>query len=158
MRRPRYGSASTCETPVTSPAAAIAPGCSAPSPTYAPSNSGEKDLSGSKIPFQDNSTKSGNFILWYQDDHFQARVAYNYRSRRAVMDSVGGITGMEMYEAPQRYVDASVSYKFSKYAEVFLDGTNLTNEYQKYYLVWPDQPGHSTYSERMFMLGVRGQW
>ncbi|WP_109127382.1 TonB-dependent receptor [Dyella sp. C11] len=126
--------------------------------TYAPSNSGETDLAGKKIPFQDNSTKSGNFILWYQDDHFQARVAYNYRSRRAVMDSVGGITGLEMYEAPQKYLDASVSYKFSKYAEVFLDGTNLTNEYQKYYLVWPDQPGHSTFSERMFMLGVRGQW
>lgn len=126
--------------------------------TYAPSNSGETDLAGKKIPFQDNSTKSGNFILWYQDDHFQARLAYNYRSRRAVMDSVGGITGLEMYEAPQKYLDASVSYKFSKYAEVFLDGTNLTNEYQKYYLVWPDQPGHSTFSERMFMLGVRGQW
>ncbi|WP_445144972.1 TonB-dependent receptor [Dyella sp. Tek66A03] len=126
--------------------------------TYAPSNSGETDLSGSKIPFQDNSTKSGNFIVWYQDDHFQARVAYNYRSRRAVMDSVGGITGMEMYEAPQRYLDASISYKFNKYAEVFLDGTNLTNEYQRYYLVWSDQPAHSTFSERMVMLGVRGQW
>ncbi|MFC3651552.1 TonB-dependent receptor [Dyella humi] len=126
--------------------------------TYAPSNSGERDLSGSKIPFQDNSTESGNFILWYQDDHFQARLAYNYRSRRAVMDSVGGITGMEMYEAPQKYLDASISYKFSKYVEVFLDGTNLTNEYQHYYLVWPDQPAHSTFSERMFMLGVRGQW
>jgi TonB-dependent receptor len=126
--------------------------------TYAPSNSGERDLAGNKIPFQDNSTKSGNFILWYQDDHFQARVAYNYRSQRAVMDSVGGITGMEMYEAPQKYLDASVSYKFNKYAEVFLDGTNLTNEYQRYYLVWPDQPAHSTFSERMVMLGVRGQF
>lgn len=126
--------------------------------TYAPSNSGERDLSGSKIPFQDNSTKSGNFILWYEDGHFQARLAYNYRSRRAVMDSVGGITGMEMYEAPQKYLDASISYKINKFAEVFLDGTNLTNEYQHYYLVWPDQPAHSTFSERMFMLGIRGQW
>lgn len=126
--------------------------------TYAPSNSGEKDLAGKKIPFQDNSTKSGNFILWYQDDRFQARVAYNYRSRRAVMDSVGGITGLEMYEAPQKYIDASISYKFTKQLEVFLNGTNLTNEYQKYYLVFPNQPGHSTFSERMFMFGIRGQW
>lgn len=126
--------------------------------TYAPSNSGERDLAGHEIPFQDNSTKSGNFILWYQDDRFQARVAYNYRSRRAVQDSVGGITGMEMYEAPQKYLDASVSYKLSKYAEIFLDGTNLTNEYQRYYLVWPDQPAHSNFSERMFMFGIRGQW
>lgn len=126
--------------------------------TYAPSDSGETDLAGHKIPFQDNSTKSGNFILWYQDDRFQARVAYNYRSRRAVSEDVGGITGMEMYEAPQKYLDASVSYKIAKTAEVFVDGTNLTNEYQRYYLVWPDQPGHSNYSERMFMVGIRGQW
>lgn len=126
--------------------------------TYAPSNSGERDLSGKKIPFQDNSTKSGNLILWYQDDRFQARVAYNYRSRRAVSEDVGGISGLEMYEAPQKYVDASVSYKINKYAEIYLDGTNLTNEYQHYYLVWPDQPAHSSFSERMAVLGVRGQW
>ena len=120
--------------------------------TYAPSNTGQRDLAGNKIPFQDNSTESGNFILWYQDKHFQTRLAYNYRSKRAFQDSVGGITGMEEYEAPQRYLDASVAYKFSKYAEVFVDGTNLTNEYQRYYLVWPDQPGHSNFSERMFTV------
>jgi TonB-dependent receptor len=126
--------------------------------TYAPSNTGEKDLAGNKIPFQDNSTESGNLILWYQDKHFQTRVAYNYRSKRAFQDSVGGIAGMEEYEAPQRYLDASIACKVSKYAEVFVDGTNLTNEYQRYYLVWPDQPGHSNFSERMFTFGLRGQW
>ncbi|MGN6329613.1 MAG: TonB-dependent receptor [Rhodanobacter sp.] len=126
--------------------------------TYAPSDSGATDLAGHKIPFQDNSTKSGNFILWYQDDRFQARLAYNYRSKRAVSEDVGGIAGMEMYEAPQKYLDASVSYKIAKAAEVFVDGTNLTNEYQRYYLVWPDQPAHSNFSERMFMVGIRGQW
>jgi TonB-dependent receptor len=126
--------------------------------TYAPSNSGATDLAGNKIPFQDNSTESGNFILWYQDKRFQARVAYNYRSKRAFEGDVGGIAGMEMYEAPQRYLDASVAYKFSKYLEVYVDGTNLTNEYQHFYLVWPDQAGHSIFSERMFTMGFRGQW
>ena len=120
--------------------------------TYAPSNTGERDLAGNKIPFQDNSTESGNFILWYQDKHFQARVAYNYRSKRAFQNSVGGIAGLEEYEAPQQYVDASLAYKFNKYLEVFVDGTNLTNEYQRFYLVWPDQFGHSNFSERMFTL------
>jgi TonB-dependent receptor len=126
--------------------------------TYAPSNTGERDLAGNKIPFQDNSTESGNLILWYQDKHFQARAAYNYRSKRAFQDNVGGIAGLEEYQAPQHYVDASVAYKFSKYAEVFVDGTNLTNEYQRFYLVWPDQFGHSNFAERMFTFGVRGQW
>ena len=126
--------------------------------TYAPSKTGERDLAGNEIPFQDNSTESGNFILWYQDKHFQARVAYNYRSKRAYQDSIGGILGLEEYEAPQQYVDASVAYKFNKYLEVFVDGTNLTNEYQRFYLVWPDQFGHSNFAERMFTFGVRGQW
>jgi TonB-dependent receptor len=126
--------------------------------TYAPSNTGKRDLAGNKIPFQDNSTESGNLILWYQSNRFQARVAYNYRSKRAVMESVGGIYGLEEYEAPQKYLDASIAYKVSKYAELFVNGTNLTNEYQRYYLVWPDQPAHSTFSERLYQVGVRGQW
>jgi TonB-dependent receptor len=126
--------------------------------TYAPSNTRDRDLAGNEIPFQDNSTESGNFILWYQDKHFQARVAYNYRSKRAYQDNIGGIQGLEEYEAPQQYVDASVAYKFNKYLEVFVDGTNLTNEYQRFYLVWPDQFGHSNFAERMFTFGVRGQW
>jgi TonB-dependent receptor len=126
--------------------------------TYAPSNTGQYDLAGNKIPFQDNSTESGNAILWYQSHRFQVRLAYNYRSKRAVMENVGGIQGMEQYEAPQKYLDASVAYIVSKYAEVFVNGTNLTNEYQRYYLVWSDQPSHSTFSERMYQFGVRAQW
>lgn len=126
--------------------------------TYAPSNTGKTDLAGNRIPFQDNSTESGNFILWYQSKRFEARVAYNYRSKRAVSEDVGGITGLEMYESPQKYLDASIAYKVSKYAQVFVEGTNLTNEYQRYYLTWPDQPAHSTFSERMYTFGVRGQW
>ena len=51
-----------------------------------------------------------------------------------------------------------MSYKFSKYASVFVQGTNLSNEYQRFYLVWPDQPAHSNFSERLFMVGVRGQF
>ena len=126
--------------------------------TYAPSKTGETDLAGNKIPFQDNSVESGNFILWYQSKRFQTRIAYNYRSKRAVVDSVGGIVGNEMYEAPQRYLDASISYRLGKYMEVFVNGTNLTNEVQRYYLVWTDQPAHSNFSERMYTFGVRGQW
>jgi len=126
--------------------------------TYAPSKTGDRDLAGNEIPFQDNSTESGNFVLWYQNKRFQARAAYNYRSKRAFQSDVGGISGLEEYEAAQRYLDASVAYKVSKYGEVFVNATNLTNEYQRFYLVWPDQYGHANFSERMFTFGVRGQW
>jgi len=55
-------------------------------------------------------------------------------------------------------LDASVAYRLGKYMEVFVNGTNLTNEVQRYYLVWQDQPAHSSFSERMYTIGVRGQW
>ena len=125
--------------------------------TYAPSETGQTDLAGHSIPFQDNSTESGNFILWYQGKRFEARAAYNYRSKRAVENQVGSILGMEMYEAPQKYLDASIQYKLSKYATLFVNGTNLTNEYQRFYLVWPSQEGHADFSERMYTVGLRGQ-
>jgi TonB-dependent receptor len=126
--------------------------------TYAPSKTGQTDLAGRSIPFQDNSTESGNFILWFQSKRFQVRAAYNYRSKRAVENQVGSIAGLEMYEAPQEYLDASIEYTLSKYATVFLDGTNLTNEYERFYLVWPSQEGHANFSERSYTLGLRGQW
>jgi len=126
--------------------------------TYAPSHTGDTDLAGKNIPFQDNSVVSGNFILWYQDDQFQARVAENYRSRRAVVNSVGGVAGLEEYEEPQHYLDASIAYKLDKRCEIFLNASNLTNQAQRFYLVWQDQPGHTSFSERMYMLGLRGQW
>jgi TonB-dependent receptor len=126
--------------------------------TYAPSKTGETDLAGNQIPFQDNSTESGNFILWYEDKHFEVRLAYNYRSKRAFQENVGGIARLEEYQAPQKYLDASAAYRFSKYLQLFANATNLTNEYQRFYLVWPDQYGHANFSERMFTVGVRGQW
>ena len=59
--------------------------------TYSPSKSGKKDLSGDDVPFQDNSVHQSNLALWYQGDRFQARIAHNYRSKRAVaLDQVWG--------------------------------------------------------------------
>jgi hypothetical protein len=75
-----------------------------------------------------------------------------------VENQVGSVAGLEMYEAPQEYLDASIQYTLSKYATVFLDGTNLTNEYERFYLVWPSQEGHANFSERSYTLGLRGQW
>jgi TonB-dependent receptor len=126
--------------------------------TYAPSKTGQTDLAGRSIPFQDNSTESGNLILWYQSKRFEARAAWNYRSKRAVENQVGSIAGLEMYEAPQTYLDASLQYTIDKYVTVYVDGTNLTNEYERFYLVWPSQEGHANFSERSYTVGLRGQW
>lgn len=122
--------------------------------TLSPNETGERDLAGNAIPFQDNSKKSGNLVLWYQGPKLGVRVAGNYRSRRAVSENVGGIVGMEAYQAPQRYLDASITYAFNKHVQVFFEGSNLTKEHQTFYLVWPDEVASYNEFERRYMVGV----
>ena len=125
--------------------------------TYSPSNTG-KDIAGNTIPFQDNSKEQANIILWYQQGPFQARVAGNYRSERAVAENYGGITGFEEYQQSTFYLDASASFDFAKHFTVFAEGSNLTNEQEHYYLVWTDQKLNTTQYEPRYTLGVRAKY
>jgi TonB-dependent receptor len=123
--------------------------------TFSPSNSGQKDLAGSNIPFQDNSKIQTNAAVYYQDSRFQARIAWNYRSKRAVQSDFGGIKGLELYQSPTNYVDASVSFDVTKNVTVYGQGSNLTGEYEKYYLTWKDEHAYNNVFERRYTAGVR---
>ncbi|WP_236701734.1 MULTISPECIES: TonB-dependent receptor [unclassified Sphingomonas] len=123
--------------------------------TYSPSDSGAVDLKGDAIPFQDNSKIQTNLAGFYQDNHFQARVAWNYRSKRAVQQNFGGIQGLELYQQPTNYVDASISYDFTPNLTLYAQGSNLTGEYEKYYLTFPDEKAYNNIYERRFMAGAR---
>lgn len=123
--------------------------------TLSNNDTGERDLAGHEIPFQDNSKRSGNLVLWYQGEKLGFRIAGNYRSKRAVQENVGGIQGLEAYQAPQFYLAASVTYSFNENVQIFLNASNLTKEHETYYLVWRDQPASFTQFERRYMAGVR---
>jgi TonB-dependent receptor len=125
--------------------------------TYSPSNTGV-DLAGNKIPFQDNSAMQGNAILWYQNRQLQVRLAGNYRSKRAVSQNFGGISGLEEYQAPTFYLDASASYDFTPHIEAYIQASNLTNEHERYYLVWPSQVADTTEFEKRISIGARGRF
>jgi TonB-dependent receptor len=124
--------------------------------TYSPSHVGD-DVAGHPIPFQDNSKEQANAILWYQNGPFQVRLAGNYRSKRAVSQDFGGISGFEEYQAPTFYLDASASYDIIRNIQVFAQASNLTHETERYYLVWPDQRLHTTRFESRYVLGIRGR-
>jgi len=125
--------------------------------TYSPSNTG-RDLAGNEIPFQDNSKEQANVALWYQDNRFEARLAGNYRSKRAVSQNFGGVAGLEVYQAPTFYLDASLSYKLTPNVQLFVQASNLTNEHERYYLVWPNQVADTTMFDRRYMVGVRANF
>ena len=125
--------------------------------TYSPSKIGT-DVAGNAIPFPENSKQQANLVLWYQDKNLELRIAGNHRSQRAVTKDYGGITGFQEYQAPTTYIDASASYSFAGHFQVFLNGSNLTHEKERYYLVWPDMKLNTTQFEARYALGIRAKF
>ncbi|HEY5806710.1 MAG TPA: TonB-dependent receptor [Povalibacter sp.] len=127
--------------------------------TYSPSDSGNEDLNGDTVPFIDNSTTQTNLIVWYEADRFQARVAHNHRSTRSVaLNQIWGTEGLTLYQSPTDYIDASVSFDVTQDVTVYLQGLNLTDEFENYYFQWSDQKAYQQQYERRFILGVRGRF
>ena len=123
--------------------------------TYSPSKAGVTDLAGNDIPFQDNSRIQTNVTGFYQDGRLQARVAWNYRSKRAATQNFGGVGGLQLYQQPVSYLDASLSYDISPNLTLYTQGSNLTGEYERYYLVWEDLKAYNNLYERRFTFGAR---
>ncbi len=127
--------------------------------TYSPSDSGKKDLAGESLPFQDNSVHQTNLALWYQKDGLQARIADNYRSKRAVSaDQLWGTKGLELYQKPTNYVDASVSYDFAPNITGYVQASNLTKEKEAYYFQWENQYAYQNVYEQRITIGVRARY
>ncbi len=116
------------------------------------------DLAGDDQPFQDNSKHQINAALWYEKYGFQARLAYNYRSKRLVSSDYNGIVGLALYQRPTQYLDASVSYDVLPNITLYGQASNLSGETERYYLTFPDQAMYQNIYERRFTAGVRARF
>jgi TonB-dependent receptor len=121
-------------------------------------DTGRVDLAGNDQPFQDNSKHQVNAALWYEKYGFQARVAYNYRSKRLVSSDYGGIAGLAQYQRPTNYLDASISYDVLPNITLYGQASNLTAETERYYLTYSDQVLFENIYERRFIAGVRARF
>ena len=119
--------------------------------TYSPSET-DADL-----PFPENSKHQANLIGWYQDDALQVRIAYNYRSER-FLNKNAGWGALELWQEATAYVDASVSYDFSDDVTVYLNGSNITGEFEDYYYQVPEQHAYQNIYEPRYTLGIRAKF
>jgi TonB-dependent receptor len=84
---------------------------------------------------QANTIASGQ--IYYEKYGISARVAVSYRS--AYLDTDGGLSTADVTGLSDGYfgsittVDARIGYRFTKFAEVFVEGTNLTDAQDYYY-------------------------
>lgn len=124
--------------------------------TYSPSEGAGTDIYGEENMFTDNSERQFNVIGWYQGDRFEARIAYNYRSER--LAGQGGWGALNLFQAPTSYVDISASYDITENMSVYAQGSNITGEYEDYYLQWEDQYAFQNYYETRYIVGVRAKF
>jgi iron complex outermembrane receptor protein len=106
------------------------------------------------------SKKSFNGIVFYEKGGFQARVAYNWRSRAANSFTSSGNVLRPNYLAPFEQVDASISYQIIKPITISLSVTNLfyKDAAKINYNVIRDAVNGYEINDRYIRLGIRGKF
>ena len=90
-------------------------------------------LDGSPLPFPGLSPDSANLTLWYDKGPFNARVAYNYRSKYLI--SAADNSGQPVYRDATGYLDGKITWKPNLFniqgLSFFVEGKNLTKEEER---------------------------
>ncbi|HYL72481.1 MAG TPA: TonB-dependent receptor [Candidatus Dormibacteraeota bacterium] len=100
------------------------------------------------------SKNTYNVNGYYEDAHFSARVAWNYRS--AFFDGLDRSTAFS--QDAIGYLSASLGYAFTDNFTVTLDGQNLNNPTLKYYALNTTQPRAFYVNGRQFYLSLRAKF
>jgi iron complex outermembrane receptor protein len=107
------------------------------------------DSSGAKV--LGSSKQTYNASAFYEDERFNARLTYSYRS-----DSYVGLDrGTEFNQVGMGYLNASLGYKFNDKIGFTLDMRNLNDPKLKYYALNEDQPRSVYKNGRQFFLTMR---
>ena len=97
------------------------------------------------------SRNTFNVVGYFENERFNARVAYNYRSH-----FYSGLDRRSAFNQDDtRSVSASVGWTFNDMVSISLDGMNLTNEKLKYYADNKDQPRGIYNNGRQYYLNLR---
>lgn len=96
---------------------------------------------------------SANLVGFYENEHFQVRVAYNWRDKFLLA------SGTEpTFTAAYSQVDLNASYNITEQVSVFAEGLNITNEATHRYGRWENQiKDYETYGQR-YNVGVRAKF
>ncbi|HEY9064783.1 MAG TPA: TonB-dependent receptor [Burkholderiaceae bacterium] len=102
-------------------------------------------------PLVGASRNTYNLGVYFENDRFNARVAYNYRS--SFFSGLDRSTAF--YQAAVDNVAASLGYKISDNVTITFDAHNLNNAKLKYYALNEDQPRSIYQSGRQYYLNAR---
>jgi iron complex outermembrane receptor protein len=104
-------------------------------------------------PLVGASKNTYNLVFYYEDDRFNARLAYNARS--AFYSGLDRNTAF--WQDATKNLAASIGYRFSDNLSISLDGHNLNNPKLKYYALNKDQPRSVYENGRQVYLTLRAK-
>ena len=102
-------------------------------------------------PIVGASKSTYNLVGYYEDDRFNARLAYNFRSK--FFNGLDRSTAFS--QADTGSLAASVGYKINENLSISLDGMNLNNAKLKYFALNEDQPRSIYQNGRQYYLTLR---
>ncbi|MCC5862082.1 MAG: TonB-dependent receptor [Gammaproteobacteria bacterium] len=106
------------------------------------------------LPFFGQADRIFNAALFYQQEGFEARLAYRRRSE--FLEALGGNPDQDIFRDSYRQLDFRTSYRFANGLSVSLDAWNLTNEQPRVFQGIKSRFRGLEDTGRIYTLGV--QW
>lgn len=131
--------------------------------TYSPSESPSDQVlpSGKVAPFNNTAEDQANWILWYQDEKIEMRIAANYLGDQYQGMTSGwmwtppnGAEGMPRYLESTLFIDLTGSYYVTDDIQLTIAVNNLTEEDNVIYTQWEDYKDSYDIFERRVTAGV----
>lgn len=123
--------------------------------TLSESSQDAKGVNGKELPFVNNSEDTYNLVGWFENEFLSARLAYNFRSPRLITQGNPAIGQQALYQDDYGQLDLNVTYDITDNVSVYLNGSNITEEFQQTYLEYKEQKAFQNIYEARWALGTR---
>jgi iron complex outermembrane receptor protein len=95
--------------------------------------------------------------VWYEQEDFSARLAWNSRSPRLITSGWGNpaVGGQSLYQDDYSQLDINATYNINDNISVYINGSNILEEYQQTYLEFSEQKAFQNEYEARWTVGTR---
>jgi TonB-dependent receptor len=100
-------------------------------------------------------SNTANVVAYYEDQHYNARIAYNWRGQFLAGTIDGGGFNNPIYTEAYHQIDATLGWNVTDHFSLTLDGINLTDGVIRQHERTKEELVSITQTGRRFMLGAR---
>ena len=100
-------------------------------------------------------SNTANLVAFYEDDHYNARVAYNWRGQFLADTLDGGGYHNPVYTEAYHQIDATLGWNITDHFSLTLDGINLTDGVIRQHERTKEELVSIVQTGRRYMLGAR---